>query len=100
MARQLELRVGGDESQQFAAPRARAAEQDGWYAVQGLLAEGGDAGARAKAHRLDDRIPERRRIADRVAGRHFQLLLDNVDADLVVGGRPGHHARLDVEALA
>jgi len=35
---QLELWVGGDEPQQFAGHQARAAEHDGRYAMQGLLA--------------------------------------------------------------
>jgi len=53
-----------------------------------------------ESERRDHAVAERGAVADGVAGRHAHLGGDDLDAHLVVGARPGDHARLYEEALA
>ena len=98
--------MAGDQAQQFAGHIAGTAEHHGGDRAPGFPALAHQSPPAAACARLagdadgfDHVIAERGGIRQRVERGDFHLLLDDLDADLVVGGRTGDHARLDLEAL-
>ena len=87
-----------DQAQQFAGHVAGAAEHDGGNLVarhRVLVRRAVERARLRQAERLDDAVAERRAGRQRVERRHLELLLDDLHADGVVGGRARDRGGLD-----
>ena len=90
--REVEVRMRGEQPQQLAGHVARAAEHDGRRCASFTALTAARRRRRRDAERFDDVVAERGAGRHRVDRAHAHLLLDDVDADGVVGRRARHRA--------